>query len=186
MKKLFLTSDTVTENLVKDFEDLMGKSINGLKVAFIPDAGYAPSLGDKRSSIRKERQALVDLYNWKITDMVLGDSNPDSLKILFDQDVVYINGGLSGYLAKMMRQSGFEEALPELLEKGVVYVGSSAGSMVLSDIQDASSWYLNAPEPEAINILGLGYIDFQIYPHVQDEQREKLLKIVKKDLFTTL
>jgi dipeptidase E len=177
MKKLFLTSSTITKNLVNDFETLIGKSIKGLRVAFIPDAGYAELLERRDISwIEEERQELINKYSWKITDIILKESNPESLKLLLEQDVIYVNGGLSGYLAIMMRKSGFDKLLPKFFEKGIVYVGSSAGSMVMSDIQEASSWYLGEPEPEAIDIPGLGYIDFQIYPHVKAETIETIKK----------
>jgi dipeptidase E len=181
MKKLFLTSSTITENLVSDFEVLIAKPIKGLKVAFISDAGHAELFErTDRAWIQEEKEELINWYDWKITEVILKESNLESLKMLLEQDVVYVNGGLSGYLAKMMRKSGFDKLLPELLNRGIVYVGSSAGSMVMSNIQEASSWYLGEPEPEAINILGLGYIDFQIYPHVKEETRENIKKFCNK------
>jgi dipeptidase E len=179
--KLFLASSTITDNLVADFESLIGRSIKELKVAFIPDAANGASLEDDISWVAEERQELIDWYNWNITDFILRDSTIEDLEALFDFDVIYVNGGFSGYLARMMRQSGFDKLLPALLDKGVVYVGSSAGSMVMSAFQDASSWYLNEPEPEAIAIPGLGYIDFQIYPHVQDHMIKAIKANCKPD-----
>ncbi len=179
--KLFLTSSTITDNLVPEFEKLIGKSIKGLKVAFIPDAGHGTPADNDKSWIAEERQELIDWYDWKITDFVLKDLSPADLETLYDYDVIYVNGGFSGYLAQMMHKSGFDVILPKLLDAGVVYVGSSAGSMVMSDVQDASSWYLNEPEPEAIDIPGLGYIDFQIYPHVKDDTIEEIKKHLKPE-----
>lgn len=179
--KLFLTSSTITSNLVKDFEELLGKSIKGLKVAFIPDAADGTPPENDTSWVAEERQELIDWYDWDITDCILKNSSKQYLKSLVDFDVIYINGGFSGYLAKMMRTSGFDKVLPELLKKDIVYVGSSAGSMVMSDVQDASSWYLNEPEPEAIGIPGLGYIDFQIYPHVKDSTIDVIKSHCKPD-----
>lgn len=179
--KLFLTSSTITENLIVDFESLIGKSIKGLKVAFIPDAADGIPPENDRSWVSEERQELVDWYDWEITDFVLSKSKPEDLKALFNFDVIYVNGGFSGYLAQMMRQSGFEKLLPQLLGKGIVYVGSSAGSMVMSDIQEASSWYLGEPESQAIDIPGLSYINFQIYPHVKDHTIEEIKKHCKAD-----
>lgn len=167
--KLFLTSSTITSNLVQDFENLIGRSINGLKVAFIPDAADGLPKDTDRSWITEQRQELIDWYNWHITDYKLNETSDGDLQALANFDVIFVNGGFSGYLAKIMRSSGFEKVLPGLLNRGIVYVGSSAGSMVMSDIQDASSWFIDEPEPEAIDIPGLGYIDFQIYPHITNE-----------------
>lgn len=174
--KLFLTSNTITSELVKPFEDLIGKSIRGLKVVFIPDAAYGVPNKDFDSWVGPERQFLVDTYDWNVTDVVLKDLDKIDPNSLFQYDVVFVNGGLSGYLAKEMRRTGFDKILPVLFNEGLIYVGSSAGSMVMSDIQDASSWYIGEPEPEAINISGLGYINFQIYPHFKPELIKKIRK----------
>lgn len=174
MKKLFLTSSIITANLIPDFEELIGKSIRNLKVGFIPDAGYAPLFKGDLSVVEFDKQELIDLYDWELTEVVLENSTPEDLKVLCDMDVIYVNGGLSGHLAKAMRKSGFDKMLPKLLDKGIVYVGSSGGSMVMSDVQDASSWFIGEAEPEAIDIPGLGYIDVQLYPHVTERIREDI------------
>jgi len=174
--KLFLTSSTIEKELVKPFERLLGKKIKGLKVAFIPDAAFGVSDIKDISWVEEERQFLIDKYDWKVTDFVLKDIKKLKVDSFDKYDVIFVNGGFSGYLAKEMRRTRFDKILPKLLKKGIVYVGSSAGSMVMSDIQDASSWYINEPEPEAINIPGLGYIDFQIYPHIKPSLVKKIMK----------
>lgn len=175
--KLFLTSSTIENNLVKPFEELIGKSIHGLNVIFIPDAAYGIPDQKDISWVEEERQFLVDEYEWEILDLVLRDIKKVDIGIFDGIDVIFVNGGFSGYLVKEMRRTGFDTTLPKLLKRGIVYVGSSAGSMVMSDIQDASSWYIGEPEPEAIDIPGLGYIDFQIYPHVNKENIKKIKEI---------
>lgn len=180
--KLFLTSSTITSELVKPFEELADKDIKGLNVAFVPDAAYGVHPKKDISWVDEERQFLIDKYDWKITDVTLKDLKEVDKQLLLKQDVIFVNGGFSGYLAKEMRRTGFDKALPEILKSGVVYVGSSAGSMVMSEVQDASSWYINEPEPEAINIPGLGYIDFQIYPHIKPGLVEKILEKRNKSL----
>ena len=136
--KLFLTSSTITPNLIEPFEKFIGRSSSGLKVAFIPDAGLK-TIGDK-SWIDEELTELVTNLKWQVDKITLANENEESLEKLLGYDVVYVNGGYSGYLAKVMRESGFDKILPKLLNKGVIYVGSSAGSMVLSKVQDSASF----------------------------------------------
>lgn len=160
--KLFLTSSTITPNLVRPFEEFIGSSSIGLKAAFIPDAGLKTE-GDK-TWIDQEMTELVTDLKWQVDKVTLADENFESLEKLFAYDVIYVNGGYSGYLAQGMRKSGFDKRLPELLAKRIIYVGSSGGSMVLSKIQDAASFYFGEPEPEALEIGGLGLVDFEFYP----------------------
>lgn len=179
--KLFLTSDTITLNLIPAFQQLIGHKVDSLKTAFIPDAGYTPAIKNK-TWIQEEKQYLVDTLKWQVDTFELAKHSPESIEKLFEYQVIFVNGGFSGYLANEFRRTNFDKILPKLFEKGIVYVGSSAGSMVMSDVQEASSWYIGEPEPEAIDIPGLGYIDFQIYPHVTDALVPKIIKSRNLDL----
>ena len=51
----------------------------------------------------------------------------------------------------------------------------------MSEVQEAASWYIGEPEPEAIDIPGLGYVDFQIYPHVTDESVREIRQNLKDE-----
>jgi peptidase E len=77
-------------------------------------------------------------------------------------------------------ESGFNKVLLNLLDN-IVYVGTSAGSMICSKSLDASEWYIGEPELNSKNLEGLGYIDFQIYPHFEDINLEKIRSAVHKD-----
>lgn len=171
--KLFLTSSTITPNLIKPFEEFIGKSSVGLQAAFIPDAGLKTA-GDK-SFIDAEMNDVIQDLHWDVDKITLANENQTSLARLFNYDVIYVNGGYSGYLAQVMRSSGFAEILPKLLNAGVVYVGSSGGSMVLSEAQDAASFYIGEAEPEALEIGGLGLVDFEFYPMHDSRWTEDLV-----------
>lgn len=172
--KLLLTSSTITSDLVKPFENLSGKSIQNLKCVFVPDAAYGVPDSKDISWVAEERQYLVDNFGWEVTDLVLKDLEKVDESLLLESDVIFVNGGFSGYLAKEMRRTGFDKALTEALEKGIVYVGSSAGSMVCSKMQHAAEFYINEPEEGASDIPGLGLVDFEIYPHFNENIEDEI------------
>lgn len=176
--RLFLTSSTITPNLVHDFEDFMGRGAFGIKAAFIPDAGLKNS-GDHSWIDEDMNNDLIKGLKWDVTKVTLAEESYESLEKLFDYDVVYVNGGYSGYLARAMRRSGFDRRLPELFEREIVYVGSSAGSMVLSKVQDAASFYFGEPEPDALEIGGLGIVDFEFYPMHDSRWTPDLVEKIK-------
>jgi dipeptidase E len=78
-----------------------------------------------------------------------------------ETDVLLVNGGDALYLSYWMRQSGLADLLPELRE--TVYVGFSAGSMVLTPRigEDFVGW-----KPPTGGDEALGIVDFSIFPHV--------------------
>ena len=78
-----------------------------------------------------------------------------------ETDVLLVNGGDALYLGHWMRQSGLADLLPSLSE--TVYVGFSAGSMVLTPRigEDFVGW-----KPPTGDDSTLGVVDFSIFPHV--------------------
>ena len=76
-------------------------------------------------------------------------------------DVLLVNGGDTIYLDRWMRESGLADLLPSL---DLVYVGLSAGSMVMSPsvADDFASW------TRPVGGEGLGVVDFEIFPHLDN------------------
>ena len=125
MKKLFLTSvacltlDKITELLPSD--------PSKLKVAFIPTAS---NLYKDKSWMYKDRDKLVTM-GFEVQDLDIADKTKDVIeKELNSIDVVFVSGGNTFYLLEKVRESGFDEVIKKLIDKGVVYIGSSAGSAI--------------------------------------------------------
>ena len=78
-----------------------------------------------------------------------------------EADVLLVDGGDATYLCHWMRQSGLADLLPSLRE--TVYVGLSAGSMVLTPSigADFVRW---TPPTGGDETLGL--VSFSIFPHL--------------------
>jgi dipeptidase E len=77
-----------------------------------------------------------------------------------EADALLVNGGDTMYLCRWMRESGLAELLPSL--RDTVYVGLSAGSMVLAP---RLGKYFAGPNGDD-NTLGV--IDFSIFPHLDN------------------
>lgn len=100
----------------------------GASVAFIPTAG---DVYVERPWQDRERQSLVDL-GYRVVNVGLADKTAGILRgELAEFDVLFVAGGNVTFLAEHARRSGFSMVVRELLAKGVVYVGSSAGSMIV-------------------------------------------------------
>ena len=107
-------------------------------------------------------------------------SYKDVIKQIKDADILWIAGGMSGYLLYWIRRVELDKVLPDILNSGTIYIGSSAGAMILAKTQYSAEWYLGEPEPGCSLIPGLGYIDFEIYPHFEEDQRQEIEKRWKK------
>jgi len=158
--KLYLTS-VASEMLDKiDFE---GKT----NVAFIPTA--AEPYEDKWF-VEKDKKALIDAgLDVTVVDLV-GKTQEQVSKELAEFEIIFVAGGNTFYLLEMMNRCGFKDVLKKLLLQGVIYVGSSAGSIVLCPDIDYVKELDDASKTKLDSSNGLGFVDFYVLPHYDKEK----------------
>lgn len=179
--RLLLTSAGITNvSIATALKELAGKGVK-IKVAFIPTAANDEE-GEKDWLIKNynecEKVGTVDIVD--ISALPRSSWLP-RLKV---SNVIVVGGGWTAYLMEWFIKSGLKDELQKLL-KNRVYVGISAGGIILAKTIQASSEYLygdevnNAPP-------GLGYIDFNFRPHFNSPHfpkvRDKHLRRVSKRL----
>jgi dipeptidase E len=81
--------------------------------------------------------------------------------MLQNTDALLVGGGDCQYLTYWMQQSGLTDLLPSLLQK-IVYVGLSAGSMIMTSY---GTIFGNHTLPAESN-KSLGLVNFAIHPHL--------------------
>ncbi len=165
--KLLLTSGGISnDSIAQALLVLIGKPANETGVAFIPTAANVES-GDKRWLI-KDITRLVDL-GFKPVDIVDISALEKSswLPRLEAAEVLFFSGGNTFHLLHWIQKSGLRELLPELL-KTRIWVGSSAGSMVVCPTLDLStSQNLYQEDMDKTTDEGaLGLVDLYILPHL--------------------
>ena len=79
-----------------------------------------------------------------------------------EADVLLVEGGDALYLCHWMRQSGLAEVLRSL--PGMVWVGLSAGSMVMAP--RVGEDFIETKPPITGEDVALGVVDFSIFPHL--------------------
>jgi dipeptidase E len=168
--KLLLTSAGITNNSIKAaFLQMIGKAPEETSIAFIPTASDVEP-GDK-DWVLDDIARLRACASWKqfdIVDIAAMDKRFWEKRIR-EADVIYVEGGNEFFLMYHIEKSGLMDMLPELLEKRV-WVGSSAGSMVLGKrIDPELSKYIYeeeiAPPFDHVEKF-LDYVDFAIKPHL--------------------
>ncbi len=185
--------------MINVLQKLVGKPFKNLNAIFIPTAANAEE-GDKWWLIKDLENAQK--LKFKSLDIVdIAALKPEWVeKRVKKADVIFIGGGNSFYLSYWMQKSGLMDLLPELL-KTRVYVGISAGSMVITDSLRTSSQVLEKSQlsDEEYNELGpegqssaktAQLVNFVIRPHLNSQwfpkiKLEFLVKIAK-ELSTTM
>lgn len=144
----------------------------GMRLAFIPTAAEV-EIGSL-SWLHADRKALVDV-GFDVFDFSFKDSSPSKVRAALDTvDVIMVAGGNTFFLLQEMQKSGSIEYLRERVNTGMVYMGSSAGSIVagpsvslIGDLDDRNE----APDLQGDQALGL--IDIVVFPHWGNKFFEK-------------
>jgi dipeptidase E len=168
--KLLLTSAGIKNPTIHDaLVDLLGKPIAESNALCIPTGAYGSSYGSPAGVWRfisgNSGQPMCEL-GWKSLGVLELTALPSIgegrwVPWVEETDVLLVNGGDAVYLGHWMRQSGLADLLPSLSE--TVYVGFSAGSMVLTPRIGAD--FVGWPAPGGDDTT-LGIVDFSIFPHV--------------------
>ena len=201
--KLLLTSSGITNTeLEKAFSDLIENRSN-LKIALIPTAadpidwikselpGYdvVPKINEgKLEQNLQWQEKWKKEYEDKGFDVTVIDlkKDPEWIKEeLSKVDVIDVCGGDANWLREWARISKLDTYLKNLLEKGIVYVGTSAGTCLATPSFGLGWWTTEWKETHA----GLGLVDFCLAVHQKEgderssedkiiENREKIRKFI--------
>jgi dipeptidase E len=171
--KLFLASlFSEVVDLFPDFAESAGKT-----VTFIPTAG---NVEPDTSYIADNRAAFTKL-GIAIDDLDVSKEPTETIKAKLEgNDFIYIEGGNVFYLLQELRRSGADKIVRAELEKGKIYIGTSAGSCILSkDIEFAKHMDPVELAPDLNNdFSSIGAIDFDVVPHYGCEPFAESSKIV--------
>jgi len=177
MKKLFLAS--IVSNTIEKLIEILPGSSDKLAVAFIPTA--ADPYEDKWF-VDEDRDKLKEKgFNVKDVD-IKGKTEQELLEELKDVDIIFVAGGNTFYLLEKSRESGFDKIVKELIQKGVTYVGSSAGATLAGpDIEPIKTLDDPSKAPSLKSFNGLNLVDFNILPHFEEKNRKEYGEIIREN-----
>lgn len=189
MKNLYLASSFrgkgVAEMIMEDIERLLGKKASEIRISYIIAAGNLhPS--DKRDWIVEGRE-LLGRRGWQVFDYDIEGKMEDEVEAeLHDKDVVFVQGGNNFHLLKQMQGCNFREVIRRAFERGVLYIGESAGAIVCSNDISAQRYMSGdalAQVGELDDYRGLGLVNFLIKPHWNREgvKREKFSRFLREN-----
>lgn len=183
MKLILCSEGFHTQNTVQACVDLVNKPRNQITFAVINEA-YSAEHGDKRwvisnlNDVAKNFPAEMDIVN------LLALPLKEVEERILQKDAIFVVGGHTDYLMSVFIKTGFAKLLPKLL-KSKVYVGSSAGSMVLGKRLSTEAYEKIYHEQSVYGISKyLEFVDMCLMPHLDSahfpNRRETLLEAAKK------
>ena len=170
MKRLLTSGGIVNNSIRNALVDMMGKPIAEATALFVPTAEQP--LGPFFVGLSAQNLLQKEWKAFGVLELTALPSIPQEawLPKLEAADVLLVGGGDPLYLCYWMQQSGLADLLPKLRE--TVYVGMSAGSMVLAPNigQEFVNW---RPPTAGDSDKTLGLVDFAMFPHLDNPDLPK-------------
>jgi dipeptidase E len=171
MKTILLTSAGM--NIKEEILKILPRPANQTKIAHIMTASNPE---EDVSYVKKEVRIMKEL-GFDVENIDIEGKDENKLRdLLSNKDVIYVQGGNAFYLLKCTRESGFDKVVKDLIKRGVVYIGVSAGS------------YLACPTIETAredkNIIGLtdltamNLVPFLVFAHYTEDKKERLKMVI--------
>lgn len=171
--KLFLASEAKHPESMAKLKKFVG-GFKNKKIVYIPTAangeGYGCWKNGASIQIAKSLGAnleIIELENF---------TNKNIVETIGQPDILWVAGGATGYLSYWLRRVELDKTLPSILNNRAIYVGSSAGSVICAKTLYSAEWFLGEPEPGVSIYPGLGFTDFEIYPHYQEIRKTEIEK----------
>ncbi len=173
---MFLTSTFA--RVSSELKELIPEPFGSLTVAFIPTAA---DTHDNKSFVDADRSKLEEM-GFNIIDVPLAQLDVAQLtQILDGVDIIFVAGGNTFYLLQEARKSGFVDVVPKLVEKGIVYIGSSAGSYLACPTIEVAHWkHQDRNIVNLTDLTALSLVPFLMSVHYKPEFEMSLREAMRK------
>ncbi|EAD7780469.1 peptidase E [Listeria monocytogenes] len=176
MKNLFLTSsfkDVVP--LFTEFES----NLQGKTVTFIPTASKVEEVV---FYVEAGKKALEDL-GLIVEELDVATGTLEEITAtLKKNDFIYVTGGNTFFLLQELKRSGADKLILEEIAKGKLYIGESAGAVIMSpNISYIQSMDSVKKATNLTNYDALNLVDFSILPHYNNAPFKEVTQKIAAD-----
>ena len=182
MIKLFLSSAfSYTASLLEQFA---GEKVEGKSVTFIPTAANVESI---KVYVGMARRAFARL-GIAVDELDVSTATAEEISHkLSRNDYIYVAGGNTFYLLQELKRSGADKLIAQEIAAGKLYIGESAGSMVIApDIGYSQAMDKPAKAPGLDSFSALGIVDFYPVPHQGNFLFRKAVKKIIAEYVSSL
>lgn len=165
MKNLFLTSSFA--EVSDQFKEIITEPLAGKTVTFIPTASNPETI----KFYAEDDQLALEKLGLQIEVLDIENEDYTTIeKTLLKNDYIFVSGGNTFYLIQELRRSKADLVIKRLINQGKLYIGSSAGAIVLATELE---YITQLDEPSTAKDLndtkGMGVINFSILPHFEEQ-----------------
>ncbi|MDR1565463.1 MAG: Type 1 glutamine amidotransferase-like domain-containing protein [Oscillospiraceae bacterium] len=172
MKRLFLASSF--NGVARLFSSFVNEDLKGKTVTFIPTASVPEKLSFYVNSGRK---ALLKL-GLIVDELEVSTATADEISSKLQQnDFIYITGGNTFFLLQELKRTGADSIIIEQINSGKVYIGESAGAIIMSpNIEYAKDMDSCKKAPDLNTFSALKVVEFYPLPHYTNQPFKKAVE----------
>lgn len=176
MPKLILASNTNFLD-IPDLNDYLDIPLEIAKILYIT-TGSNKVKDDSFVKRHLERVAERNL-NYTSYD-IKGKTEAEISKTLDNHDIIHMEGGNTFYILKTIQETNFETILREKLNNGLNYIGTSAGSYVVTPSIITATWNDRGFDRCGLeDFAGMNFVPFVLKAHYTNERKETILNNTK-------
>ena len=176
MVKLFLSSSfSEVASILPEFEP----NLKNKKVTFIYTASTVEDVNFYVEDGKKELENLGII----VDKLDISSSKKSEIELkLSNIDFIYISGGNTFYLLQELKRTGIDKIIINEVKFGKLYIGESAGSIILAPNIEYSKYMDDISKAPFLNSYdSLNLIDFYILPHNNEFPFEESTKKISDE-----
>ena len=177
MPKLLLTSaGLINKNISQVFLGEFPEPINKIKTLIV---AYAKT-PEEEFYVNQSKQELFVLG---LRDVVVANMHyqiePENLG---NFDVVYVCGGNTFGILNKLRETGLYAYILDQVNKGAMYVGVSAGSIIAGPDIEVAGWGSEGDKNEVDlkDLRGFNFVGIAIFPHFHEGLKDEVEEFKRK------
>jgi dipeptidase E len=170
VKHLFLTSQVsaVASSIAKALADQVNKPAVYITTSFM----YKDQSVPEEWQVQNRASLVSAGFNLADYD-ISGKTYEEIEHDLALYEIMYVEGGNHAHLLQKAQQNNFGVYVSKRVEEGMVYIGSSAGSIILGpDVISADRPGKTAKDYGLADTTGFGLVDFVVMPHWGDPKKK--------------
>lgn len=172
MRNLFLSSSF--KDVTNIFMSFVQEDMKGKTVTFIPTASVPEKI---KFYVGSAKKAFVKM-GLIVDELELTRATTDEITTKLRQnDYIYVSGGNTFFLLQELKRTGADKIIIEQIESGKLYIGESAGSMIVSpNIEYVKDMDDSKVASDLNTYSALNVVDFYPVPHYTNFPFAKAVK----------
>lgn len=177
---MILPSEHLFKTLKPVLEEMLGGFLDDKKVVLIPNGGLDQARADMSYVYLQEFTTINNMYLKQL------DLEKWPKKVLLHSletcDVICMSGGLVSRLLRAIDMADIRSELVTMIRNGKPFIGFSAGAMCVSSSTCWAEKFIGESDAEVVKEKPLGLVDFEIYPHFEDNLLPAVEKLLPKNV----